>query len=794
MQPIKDVQPIKTVGVVGAGVMGSGIAAHMANAGIRVTLLDIVPPDLPNPESAPHAQRSRFAGDAIKKTLKSKPAAFFHPDMAKLVATGNLEDDLDSLKNADLIIEAIIERIDIKKKLFARLEDTISSDTIVASNTSGLRIADMLEGRNDSFRERFLVMHFFNPVRYMKLLELVAGPDTSDQVRERVETFGRELLGKGIVWGKDTPNFIGNRIGCHSMMLTLKEMQPAGLSIEDVDAITGVPMGHPKSASFRTADMVGLDTFAHVASNCHAALVDDEERDVFLAPEFLTNMVDKKILGDKTRGGFYKKTKDGILTIDPSSLEYRPKGGDPELKKAMKDIAKKEDPAERVRALVADSGKAGAFAWKLLSRSLLYSARRVGEIADDVVACDDAMKWGYNWELGPFEIWDALGFSETLTRMRQDGLDIPSSIERMENAGATSFYRPGEVFDLARGAYVEKHEDPRTAPLVLVRQRTAPVVENAGASAWDLGEGVLGVTFKTKANSIDADVIGAIHQSVDRAERDFSAVLLYNEGDHFCVGANLFAIVMAANQKQWDQLRNTVQGFQGAVQRMKYATVPVVAAPYGMTLGGGLELCLASDAVQASAETYAGLVEAGVGVIPGGAGNLNMLWRALEGIPDGVEFDVQAVVGRVFQNIATARVATSAHEAIRFGYVPTRASVSFDRARHLSEAKALAASLGRTGYHPPAPRSYRLPGESGIATLGMMVDTMVAGSYATEHDALIARKLATVLCGGPGGATKLVTEEHMLELEAEAFVSLCGEPKSLERMQHMLMHNKPLRN
>jgi 3-hydroxyacyl-CoA dehydrogenase len=581
------------------------------------------------------------------------------------------------------------------------------------------------------------------------------------------------------------------------MMVTIHQMLEDGLSPEDVDAITGAPMGHPKSASFRTADLVGLDTFAHVADNCYATLTADEERKVFELPAYIRGMLEKKLLGDKTKGGFYKKGADKqILTFDPKTGDYRGKGGDEGIKAATKAIGKIEDPKERVKKLVADPGKAGAFAWRVLSRSLAYAARRVasGEIADSVVAVDDAMKWGYNWELGPFETWDALGFAETTARLEKDGLALPPAIAKMKASGATSFYQGDEVFDLAKGAYAPRAKDARTATFEILRRGQAPVVKNDGAEAWDLGDGVLGLTFKTKANSIDPDVISMLTQAVERAESDFRALVVANSGEHFCVGANLLLVVMAASQKEWGQIRTMVAGYQNAVQRLKYASVPVVVAPYGMTLGGGLELCYGAASRQAAAETYAGLVEVGVGLIPGGGGTLNMLWRALEGVPEGMTYTPYDQVTQVFKNIALVKVATSAVEAKALGYFRRTDGVSFDRARQLTEAKARAIGIAESGYHAPTPRAYKLPGDSGIATLSMMVDTLVAGGYASEHDALIARKLATVLCGGVGGGVREVTEEEMLELEREAFVSLTGEPKSQERMQYMLMNNKPLRN
>ena len=788
--------PIRRAGVIGAGVMGSGIAAHFANAGVEVILLDIVPPDLKETEKADPKARNKFSAGGLDKALKARPAAFFHKRNARLVKVGNTEDDLGKLKDCDLVIEAVLERLDVKKALFEKLEKVLNDTCVIASNTSGLRIDDMMQGRTDAFAKRFLVMHFFNPVRYMKLLELVVGPKTDPKVFERIRRFGEDMLGKGIVLGKDTPNFVGNRIGAHAMMTTIHLMLEDGLAPEDIDAITGTPMAHPKSASFRTADVVGLDTFVHVAENCYASLVNDEDRKVFEVPAFIKAMVEKKLLGDKTKGGFYKRDKatGEIATLDPKTLEYRAKGGDPEIKSVTKAVAKIEDPKARIKKLVADPGKAGKFAWKVLSRSLSYSARRIPEITESVVAVDDAMKWGYAWEMGPFETWDALGFVETTDRMMKEGIALPPSIAKMKASGATSFYKGDEVFDLVKGAYVKRAIDPRNATVTQLRKGSAPVLKNDGAEAWDLGDGVLGLTFKTKANSIDPDVIAMLTQAAERAERDFRALVVANEGEHFCVGANLFLVAMASAQQQWDSIRQMVRGYQNATQRLKYASVPVVGAPFGMTLGGGLELCFACDQVQAAAETYSGLVEVGVGLIPGGAGTMNMLWRALEGIPEGTNVITAEFVAQVFKNIAMVKVATSAEEAKAFGYFRGADGVSFDRARQITEAKKRALGLADAGYHPPVPRAYTLPGESGIATLSSAVDTLIAGGFASEHDGKIARKLASVLCGGVGGASREVTEDEMLELEAEVFVSLCGEPKTQERIQYMLQNNKPLRN
>lgn len=787
-------KPIRRVAVLGAGVMGAGIAAHLASASVPVLLLDIVPPDLKDNEKQDRAARNRFAASGLDKALKNKPALFMHPSRAQLVSVGNFDDDLHKVADYDLVIEAVVERLDIKRALFEKLDGIVGGDTIVASNTSGLRIKDMLEGRSQRFREHFMVMHFFNPVRYMKLLELVVGPDTLASVSNRVKLFGQNVLGKGIVWGKDTTNFVGNRIGAFSMMAAIHQMLEDKLSPEDVDAIAGSPMGRPKSAAFGTADLVGLDTFVHVAQNCYDGLPDDEEREVFKIPAYIMGMIEKKLLGNKTKAGFYQKTKDGSrLTYDPYTNEYRPQIKDSPVQNATKALRSIETTAERVKALVNDPGPAGQFAWKTLKRTLVYTARRIPEIADTITAIDDAMKWGYNWELGPFETWDAIGFQESCARMKAEGTQLPQWIETMLSEGAQSFYTAdGKVWDPIKGAYVVREVDPRTIPFSSVR--TTVIEENEGATLWDTGDGVFALTFKTKANSIDTNTIEMIHTAVDRAESEGRALLLFNEGEHFCVGANLFAVVAAAMQREFEGIRAMARKLQAGVQRMRYARVPVVAAPFGYTFGGGLELCLGANNVQAAAETYAGLVEVGVGLVPAGGGTMGLLWRAFEGVPEGATVDSYALVTQVFKNIALAKVATSAIEAQELGYFRKNDGVSFDRARHFYEAKKRAIGLAEAGWVPPAPKAYKLPGASGIATLRMMVRTLVQSGMATEHDALIAEKLAHILCGGMGGHVEPVTEEKMLELEVEAFVSLCGEPKSQERMQYMLMHNKPLRN
>ncbi len=786
-------QPFRHAAVLGAGVMGAAIAAHLANAGIRVLLLDIVPPDLTDEERKQPAARNRFSQGGLDKAVKARPAAFFHPSHAVLVSVGNLDDDLDKLAECDIVIEAVPEVIDIKTSLFARVEKVIKPGTVVTSNTSGLPLKDMLAGRSEAFRKHFIVTHFFNPVRYMKLLELVAAPETLPEVIERVTRWGEDVLGKGIVMGKDTPNFVGNRIGAFAMMIAIHQMLEMKLAPEEVDAIAGPPMGRPKSAAFRTADMVGLDTFVHVADNCHRLLVDDPNRDAFVVPTFLRTMVERKQLGNKTKGGFYKKTPEGVLTLDPYTGEYRTKLDKSDAIKFCKSLRDVEDVRARVRKLMADNGPAGTFAWRCTAATLAYAGRLVGEICDDVVAIDDAMRWGYNWELGPFEMWDALGFAEVVDRMDRDGIAVPEPIKKMRSAGAKGFYDGDKIWDVKAGKQVSRKVDPRTLPFHVVRGEKA-LAKNDGASLWDTGDGVYALTFHSKANSIDGDVIDMIFKACERAENEARALVIYNEGEHFSVGANLGLIVMAAMSQNWEAIRDVARKLQSAGQRMKYAKVPVVAAPFGVTVGGGLEICLAAGHVQAAAETYAGLVEVGVGLIPAGGGCTNSMWRALENVPEGAPHDIYNLTTQVFKNIALAKVCTSAVEAQHAGYFRFSDGITFDRARLLHDARKHAIGLAERGYHPPVPRAFKLFGESGIATYKMMVSALVAGGQATAHDGVVATKLAEVLCGGIDGAAGPVTEERMLELEVEAFLSLCGEQKSIERMQYMLMNNKPLRN
>lgn len=775
--------------------MGAAIAAHLAGAGIRTHLLDIVPPNLTPEERKNPKARNRFADGGLERALKAKPAAFFDPELARLVTTGNLEDHLDRLSGCDLVIEAVVENLEVKRKLFESIAPKLSPRAILASNTSGLSIAALSQVLPKELQSRFVIMHFFNPVRYMRLLELASGPATDPAVLARVARFG-EVLGKGIVYAKDTPNFVANRIGVFAMMLTLHQLEASGLGIEAVDKITGQPMARPKSAAFGTADLVGLDTLAHVAKNCLDSLPNDEEREVFALPDFVHDMIAKGLLGRKADGGFYKKVGSELLVYDVGSRDYRAQG------KVRFDslgaIKNEPDPRKRLKALVFAEDVAGRFAWTLLSRTLLYSARRVGEIADDLVNIDRAMRWGFNWELGPFQAWDAIGVEGSVERMKAEGLSVPDWVTNMLSSGQKSFYGSDPVTAVAYDPKAKKvapiASDPREIRLVAFKAPGQRLIkENAGASLIDLGDGALCVEFHTKLNTLDGDVIGMLTEAVELAESGFEAVVIGNEGEHFCAGANLMLIAIAAQQKAWTQIDGVVAAMQQAMQRLRYARVPVVAAPFQYTLGGGAEVAMAAAARQAHAETYMGLVEVGVGLIPAGGGCVRMVERYGAGLP-ALGLDLLPAIGQASLNIATAKVATSAEEAKGLRYLLPTDGISLNVAHLLYEAKQRALGLARAGYRPPLPPLLPAAGYDAARTISARVWGMVEGGFASEHDALIANKVAHVLCGGKVAAGALFPEQHFLDLEREAFLALCGEEKTQQRIQHMLMQGKPLRN
>jgi 3-hydroxyacyl-CoA dehydrogenase len=787
---------IRRAAVLGAGVMGSAIAAHLASQGIRTLLLDMLPPNLDEKDRSNTKSANTFALAALAKTLKSKPAAFLDQRAARLISTGNFEDDLHRLNQCDLVIEAVVEDIEIKKNLFEKVSKHVAPHAIIASNTSGLSVKAMSDALPESLRERFLVMHFFNPVRYMKLLELVAGPHTHDDVIKKVAHLGT-YLGKGVVYAKDTPNFVANRIGTHGMMLAMHLMPEAELKIEEVDAILGVAMGRPKSAAFKTADVVGLDTLAHVAKNCFDNLSDDEERDVFEMPAWILEMIDNKLMGRKSGSGFYKKDGKDILVYDVASKTYR------EREKVRFDsvgVGKKiEQVGERIKMQVLADDRAGHYAWRVTSRSLCYAARRVGEIADDIVNIDRAMRWGFNWQLGPFETWDALGVAETVKRMQDDKLDVPTWVIEMLESGRSSFYlaEQDEIDYWDPGSRSPKKiaTDPKHLSLSTRRKRGSPVIkENLGATIMDLGDGCLGFEVHTKMNTLDDDVVSLLAQAVEEAETRFRALVIANDGDHFGAGANIMLIYLAAQENKWDAINQRIDALQKTLQTVYYSSVPVVAAPFSLTLGGGAEVAMAASARQAHAETYMGLVEVGVGLVPAGGGCLRMVRNFTDDAACVPGAPILPFIGAASLNIAMAKVSTGAPDAKSLRYLLPSDGITLDRSHLIQDAKTRALAMADSGYRPPMPTAIKAAGLDASRTIAQQAWGMRESGYASEHDLHIAKKVAYILCGGSVAEGTLLDEERFLDLEREAFISLCGEAKTQERIAYMLMNNKALRN
>ncbi len=792
---------IRKVAVLGAGVMGSGIAAHLANAGIPCLLLDIVPPKAAEGEKTDSkAFRNKFALGALAHLRKQKPAPLFTHAALQLIEAGNFEDDLARLAECDWVVEVVKEDLAVKQALFARVEKAIRPGTVVSSNTSGLSIKGMLEGRGDAFRKNFLVTHFFNPVRYMKLLELVAGPETSPEVMKSIHLFGEEVLGKGIVYGKDTTNFIANRIGVYGIMKTIAEMQKAELSVEEVDKIFGPAMGRPKSAVFRTADIVGLDTFVHVAKNCFDTLPHDEERDIFRIPAFIEQMVQKGMLGDKSGQGFYKKEKGAggkeILSLDLKTLEYRAQQKVRyESLGAAKDV---DDIRERVVTVMTGQDKAAKFAERVTLEVLAYASRRIPEIADDIVNVDRGMRWGFAWELGPFETWDAYGVKKGVERMKELGIQPAAWVTDMLAAGRESFYAVegsrDTWWDIPSKSVKPVSENPRTMKVEYLKRGNKKILGNDSATLWDMGDGATLLEFHSKMNAIGSTTIELMHAGLDETEKNFRAMVVGNDGANFSVGANLMEVLWAVNSGEMEAVEKMVASFQSANQRMRYSSVPVVTAPFGLTLGGGAEATMGGNAIQAAAELYMGLVEVGVGLIPGGGGNLMLLRNVYGPYAADKDFDPLPFLKKVFLAIGTAKVATSAEEARELGFLSATDGISLNRDFLLSDAKARALGMANSGFRPPRPTQFRLLGPSGYATIDMMLYDMQLNNQVSEHDRKIAQKLARVLTGGDTTPSALVSEDRLLELEREAFLSLLGEEKTRDRMMFMLEKGKPLRN
>lgn len=784
---------INKVAVLGAGVMGATIAAHLANAGVQVLLLDIVPQDLKGDVGSP--KRSRIAEGGVAGLLKMKPAPFFLPGYAANIEVGNFDDDMARLKECDWVIEVVIENMAIKKQLFTeKVVPNLKEGAILSTNTSGLSVNEMAECLPENVRKNFLVTHFFNPPRYMRLLEIVTCKDTDPAIVSFMAEFISKRLGKGIVYAKDTPNFIANRIGVYAICNCVRTMMEMDMTVEEVDSVAGPATARPKSAAFRTADLVGIDTLQHVAKNSYELLTADEQRDIFKFPEFVAEMVGKGILGNKSKGGFFKKVKgekgQEFFYYDYKTGEYapsqRPKFASIEAAKSI------EDPSKRLRAVVTGGDKAAQFAWTNLRDTLIYTFNRIPEIADDIVNIDNAMKWGFNWELGPFEMLDAIGVSYFVERAEKDGVPVPDGLKAVER-----FYKfengRNYYYSILQGTYLEVPQKAGHISLSILKRNDKIVEKNSGASVIDLGDGVFCLEFHTKMNAIGSEILSMTHKAVKRAEEEGVGLVIANDGAMFSAGANLMLLVMAVAEGAFDEINMTVKTFQKAMMAIKYSKIPVVAAPHNLVMGGGCEICLHSDAIIPHAETYMGLVELGVGLLPAGGGTKEMAIRAIK-LAEEYDMDATPFIFKNFMNIAMAKVSMSAAELGPMGFMRQGDAITMDIDKRIHDAKLKAISLA-ANYRPGAPLSgLKAPGRSVAASIKSQLWNMQQGGFISEYDLYLASMVADVITGGDVPAGTLITEEYLLDMEREAFVRLCGQKKTLERIQHMLKKGKPLRN
>ncbi|MDP8225737.1 MAG: 3-hydroxyacyl-CoA dehydrogenase/enoyl-CoA hydratase family protein [Candidatus Lernaella stagnicola] len=792
---------IRKAAVLGSGVMGSAIAAHLAGNGIPVVMLDIVPfPDMLSEGEKAKVEtdkkiRNKLAAQSLKAALKVKPPAFYSKKDAALIEIGNFDDDFEKIADCDWIIEVVVERMDIKKMIMGKIDQYRKKGSIVSSNTSGLSVDTMVSDCSEEMQQHFLGTHFFNPVRFMKLLEIIPHPKTNEEVLAFMEAFCKERLGKGVIWAKDTPNFVANRIGVHGMMATMKAMADMDYRIDEVDAIVGPPLGRPKTAAFKTADLVGLDTLHHVAMTVVNNCPDDESLEAFRPPGFLDQMVEKKMLGNKTRGGFYKRVGKQRLVLDWKTMEYvdaeRPTFD------SIKAAKGKGGLEARVKHIVYSDDRAGQFAWRVAVEGLLYTARRVPEIADAILEIDRGMKWGFNWRLGPFETWDAIGVRESVERMQAEGHEIPENILAMLENGNETFYKTEDgkkfQYDLVNHTYVEIPKDPQI--IILPEDSAGEVWKNDGATLWDMGDGVICCEFHTKMNAIDQEIIDGLHKMVDLLEEgQFEAGVVGNHADNFSVGANVFMILMAMNQGQSEMVEKLAYELQRANMRMKYCKRPVVTAPAGMALGGGCEVTLHGQRVVAAAETYIGLVEVGVGVIPAGGGTKEMVLRTVEG-RRAAGTAILPFAQKAFENIAMAKVAVGMKDAVDNMILrPTDVMVP-NRDLLLHRAKEVALGLAEAGFDPGLPRTdIPVGGESTRAAFTVAAKSMRDSGWISDYDVFIATKIAYIIGGGDRWEGQKISEWELLDMEREAFMSLLGEDKTKERIAYMLQNNKPLRN
>jgi len=797
---------INEIAVLGSGVMGSRIAAHFANIGCKVYLLDIVPKELNDSEKKKNltlqdtAVRNRIANDNLQNVLKAKPSPIYRTDFASRISTGNFEDNMNWLSNVDWTIEAVVENLEIKKKVFDNVEKFRKPGTLVTTNTSGIPIHLMLEGRSDDFQQNFFGAHFFNPPRYLQLLEIIPTPKTSQDVIDFLMWYGDLYLGKTTVHCKDTPAFIANRIGVFSIMAVFKLKKDLGLSIKEIDTLTGPLTGKPKSATFRTADVVGIDTLVKVANNVYHDCPKDEARDLFAIPEYVNKLVANNWLGDKTGQGFYKKSKDDkgekiILELDTETFEYKPS---PKSNMASVTAAKPIDNLkERLKVLFSGKDKAAEFLRSLNFYIFQYSSNRIPEISDELYKLDDAMRAGFGWELGPFETWDALGLKKTVDKMIEANMNPADWVLKMLKDGFTSFYKSEngkkKFYDIISNSY---KEIPGKGDFIILDNYRAnePVWKNSGATLHDIGDGIVNLEFQTKMNSIGSEILEAINKSIEITEKDFKGLVIGNDGQHFSAGANLAMMFMLATEQEYDELDMVVRQFQNTTMHVRYSNIPVVVAPHSLVLGGGCEVCLHADKVNASAETYIGLVEVGVGIIPAGGGTKEMTLRASDTyVEGGIELPE---LQKRFMNIATAKVSTSAEEAFGMGiFRKGLDTYSVNPNRVIADAKKQAILLADRGYTKPIQRTdVKVLGRTALAPLLLGIHSFRLGNYITDHDKKIVEKLAYIMCGGDLSEGSLVSEQYLLDLEREVFLSLIGEKKTLERIQSILTTGKPLRN
>ncbi|MBS4041551.1 MAG: 3-hydroxyacyl-CoA dehydrogenase/enoyl-CoA hydratase family protein [Flavobacteriales bacterium] len=791
---------INKVAVVGSGIMGSGIACHFANIGVEVLLLDIAPKELTEAEQKKGLTlehklvRNRIVNEQLANALKSKPSPIYHPKFANRIKTGNLEDDLPKIAQVDWIIEVVVERLDIKQQVFEKIEKYRKPGTLITSNTSGIPIGFMNEGRSEDFQKHFCGTHFFNPARYLKLFEIIPGPNTSKEVLDFLNSYGEKYLGKTSVIAKDTPAFIGNRIGIFGIMSLFHQVKELGLTVEEVDKLTGPVIGRPKSATFRTVDVVGLDTLVHVANGLYQNCPNDEAHDLFKLPAFIATMMENKWLGSKTSQGFYKKEGKDILALDLDTLEYKPSK---KASFATLELTKTiEKPIDRFKVLITGTDKAGEFYRKNLGAMFAYVANRIPEISDELYKIDDAMKAGFGWENGPFEIWDTVGVQKGIELIEATGQKVAPWVAEMANLNQ-NFYSTKDgatyYYDITQKASVKKPGQDAFIILDNIRS-TKKVWGNSDASIFHLGDGILNLEFHSKMNTIGSGVLQGINKAIDMAEQEYEGLVIGNQGANFSVGANIGMIFMMAVEQEYDELNFAIKYFQDTIMRCRYSSIPVVVAPHGMSLGGACEMTMHADRVVAAAETYIGLVEFGVGVIPGGAGSKEMAVRASDLFrKNDVELNV---LQEYFLTIGMAKVATSAYEAFDLGILQKgKDIVVVNRDRQIATAKQVALQMAEQGYTKPIERTdIKVLGKQALGMFLVGTDSMQAGNFISEHDKKIANKLAYVMAGGDLSEPTLVSERYLLDLEREAFLSLCTERKTLERIQFMLTKGKPLRN